>query len=119
MVEFRPGEINIVCTSLDASLRFYVETLSFEEGEHEDEAVRLHCGKQSFLLLPFARQARPQLPYILSPEFSFDLMVDDLKAASDHLEEHSVYFEEAYREGADSFIIRDPDGMIIEVIEAS
>lgn len=119
MVEFRPGEINIVCTSLDASLRFYVEALGFDEGEHEDEAVRLHCGNQSFLLLPFARQARPQLPYILSPEFSFDLLVDDLEAASKHLEEHGVYFDEPYRDGANSLIIRDPDGMIIEVIQAS
>jgi hypothetical protein len=45
--------------------------------------------------------------------------VDDLEAASKHLEEHGVYFEEPYRDGADSLIIRDPDGMIIEVIQAS
>jgi len=117
MPDFRPGEINIVCTDLAASLRFYCDVLGFVEVEREDEAVRLRCEDRHYLLLPFASQPRSQQAYVAAPEFSFDLLVDDLESAAAYLEEQGVVFEKAYTLGARSVIIRDPDGLVIEVID--
>ncbi len=75
-MEFSVGEINIVCTALDRSVRFYTDVIGF----------------------------------------TFDLLVKDIGEAARHFEAHGTEFEKAWEDGASSFMIRDPDGLRIEVI---
>jgi catechol 2,3-dioxygenase-like lactoylglutathione lyase family enzyme len=114
----RLGEVNVICSDMDRSLRFYRDVLGFEEGEHEgDVAVHMHCGGQQILLLAGASQAGPRHAYPAVPQLSFDVMTGDIAAAFDHCQSHSVEFVEAWKAGEVSFIMRDPDGLVIEVIQ--
>jgi catechol 2,3-dioxygenase-like lactoylglutathione lyase family enzyme len=52
------GEINVVCTDLEAALGFSRDALGLSEADIEDGAVRLDFGRVSLLLLPAAEQRR-------------------------------------------------------------
>jgi len=54
-MKFSVGEINIVCTALDRSLRFYRNVIGCSVVEEEAGAVRLQLGDKHLLLLPFAK----------------------------------------------------------------
>jgi catechol 2,3-dioxygenase len=114
---FTVGEINIICTDLERSLRFYRDVLGFEVVEKEGPFYRLASGATRFLLLAVARAPRALTAYCESPEFSIDLMVEDIAKAHDHLLAHGVAFASEWQPGKASFFIRDPDGLVFEVIQ--
>ena len=113
------GEINIVCTNIERSLKFYREVLGFEFLESEDKAYHLRCGQTRFLLLPSAQQALVRQPYGQVPSVSFDLMVDDIAEYVKHLKANAVEFETEWQEGDEWVPILDPDGLVVEVIQIS
>ena len=115
----RVGEINVICTDLERSLTFYHDVLGFEVTGEEGIAVHLRCGDQPFLLLPVAREPLPPTPYCSRPAYSFDFMVDRIDEAVAHLHAHSVAFESEWTPGDSHVFVRDPDGLVIEVIEVS
>ena len=119
MIQFRVGETNILCTDLNRSLRFYRDTLGFEEVEREGQAVRLRLGSAVVLLLPIAKNVAADVPYGDTATVSFDLLVDDIAAAVEHLRKNDVRFAKDWNAGDDSTFIRDPDGLVIELIEFS
>jgi catechol-2,3-dioxygenase len=86
------GEINIICSDLDRSIRFYRDVLGFEVLEQEDVACHLRCGQTRFLLLAIAPSKSSPLPYSQTPEFSIDLLVDDLAEVVHYLKAHKIEF---------------------------
>lgn len=112
------GEINIFCTNLQESLDFYCGVLGFVRGEDEQGAVHLWCGNQSILLLPFANQPASAEPYGQYATISFDLLVKDIEKTVAHLQQHNIEFEKPLGNDRHVFI-RDPDGLILEVIETN
>ena len=116
-MEFSVGEINIVCTDLDRSLRFYRDVIGCRCVEEDAGAVRLESGGRHLLLLPFAKTTAAKDSYCSRAEITFDLSVKDIAEAARHFETQGVEFEKMWEEGAPSFVIRDPDGLRIEVVE--
>ena len=115
---YRIGEINIICTDLERSLLFYRDVLGFEALQPEGPSWHLACGNVKFLLLGVAELARKQLPYCTSPEFSLDLLVPDLREARRRFESANVTFIAEFPPSNDRFFIRDPDGLVIEIIQS-
>ena len=116
-MKFYDGETNIICSNLENSLGFYRDILGFELIEKDSEALRLKCGNSYYLLLPLAKQKKERSPYCSIAEFSIDLKVDDLKQAIQYLKENQVEFENDPAADDLFIVIRDPDGMVIEVIQ--
>ncbi|MEE9553166.1 MAG: VOC family protein [candidate division Zixibacteria bacterium] len=116
-MEFKTGEINIVCADLDRSLTFYRDILGFTLIEREGIACRLQCENTCFLLLPVANSPRSREPYCSIPIISFDLLVDDIEKAYKYLQENKVEFEAELEPGSPRFFILDPDGLVIEIIQ--
>ena len=111
------GEINILCTEIDASLAFYGEGLGLEEIERESAAVRLRFGPITLLLMPYARNPRTVTDYEREATISFDAIVDDVEAAVARLEGLGGRRVVAIN-GDEGWAVADPDGNIIEVIRA-
>jgi catechol 2,3-dioxygenase-like lactoylglutathione lyase family enzyme len=118
-MKFQPGEINIICTDVQASLHFYRDVLGFIPTTDEEGFYHLLFGGNQYLLLPIAQPAASIDPYGAVPQFSMDLMVDDLRAAYAYFTQHGVAFAKEWKEGARMFVIRDPDGLHWEVIQRS
>jgi len=116
-MRFEIGELNILCTSLERSLAFYRDVIGFEVIGEDHGAMRLRCGERLILLLPFAEREGDPSPYCERAGFSVDLMVDDLPAAVRHLKHHGVRFEKEYTPEDRSIFIRDPEGLVFEVIQ--
>ncbi|MCB0713761.1 MAG: VOC family protein [Ignavibacteriae bacterium] len=116
-MHFQPGETNIICTNAEASLHFYRDILGFTFVEEEGGAYRLAAGERTYLLLPLATEERPEHPYCSTPEFSLDLYVENVSEAYTYLKESGVTFARHWEEGKPSCIIRDPDGLVVEVIQ--
>lgn len=114
-MHFIPGEINIICTDAEISIAFYRDVLGFTLVEEEKGAFRLNADGTSFLLLPFATRTRPVREYCSTPDISFDLVVEDLEHAYTYLQKHHVRFIRPWTKDRTSFIIQDPDGLVIEV----
>lgn len=115
MMQFLPGETNIICTNLQNSLHFYRDVLGFEVVGHRDKTYHLRCGNQSYVLMPVAQILPTLAPYCSIPTISFDLQVSDLRAACEYLKAHEVAFEKDFDPSRNSFFIRDPDGLVIEI----
>jgi catechol 2,3-dioxygenase-like lactoylglutathione lyase family enzyme len=115
----RIGETNIICTDLERSLRFYRDLLGFEALEPEGPAWHLACDGRKFLLLGVAGRSREPTPYCEVAEFSLDLLVDDLREAKRRFEAAGVQFVSEFEPSADRFFIRDPDGLVLEIIQAA
>ncbi len=115
-MRFSTGELNIICTDMERSLRFYRDVLGFTVVGEEDGAVRLSNDGATFLLLPLAGRPADDAPYGSRAEISFDLEVGDLLAASRHFIANGVAFERPYAEGEPYFVVRDPDGLRIEIV---
>ena len=111
------GEINIICSDAQRSLRFYRDVLGFDMVEEEAGAYRLRCGATTFLLLPIAGPSPPRHPYCSVPEFSIDLMVEDIRTAHSQFVEIGAEFASKWKPGDRRFHVRDPDGLVFEVIE--
>jgi len=116
-MEFRFGETNVFCVDRDRSVAFYRDVLGFELAEVEQGAVRLRAGARRLLLLPFAGPAPERRRYGSEPTISFDLLVDDIDAAHAYLVEHGVEIEAPPTDERRHLFCRDPDGLVIEVIE--
>jgi len=112
------GEVNIVCTDAERSLGFYQDILGFDVTSEEDGCWHLTCGGVRFLLLPFATSREEHPSYCSEPVFSIDLIVDDLDAAKNHLESNGVEIMSDPAPNDSRILIRDPDGLVIEVIRA-
>ena len=115
-MKFQSGETNIICTDLERSKHFYCTILGFAFVEMEDGCARLRNDNQHYLLLPFAQRSDRASIYCEDARFSLDLMVSDLPAAWDYLQQHDVDYARSYADGARSFWIRDPDGLVLEII---
>lgn len=112
------GEINIVCTDAERSLRFYRDILGFEVLDQDAGCWHLACGDTRFLLLPLAGNARRPPKYCSEPCFSIDLVVSDLRHAMEHFESEGVEIDKDYPPSEERFFIRDPDGLVLEVIQS-
>ena len=117
MNDFQFGEINIVCTDIDKSLKFYTDVLQFKLSSENDGAIQLVGVGQKFLLVPIAFKKVTDEPYCSKAQISFDLYVKDIKKAYNYFKEKNVKFEKDLTEGKDHFFIRDPDGLVIEIME--
>ncbi|MFT4628694.1 MAG: catechol 2,3-dioxygenase-like lactoylglutathione lyase family enzyme [Myxococcota bacterium] len=118
-MEFTPGETNVICTEIDRSLVFYRDALGYRLVEMDDGAARLALGDRYLLLLPLASEPVGEAPYGERAEISFDLRTDDLEGAATHLAACGVAFETPWERGGTYFVIRDPDGLRIEVVGGS
>ncbi len=117
-VEFTPGETNIICTNLERSLKFYRDVLGFIVVEREGPvAVHMHCADRPFLLLAVAKIPLTEVAYCQVPAISFDLVVDDIKEAVRHFQDYGVQYESPWRKEDSHVFIKDPDGLVIEVIQ--
>lgn len=114
---FQLGDLNIVCTDLDASLQFYTDVLFFEILETGPGFARLIVGNQHITLLSFAKGRVTCNPYGAQATFSMDLMVSDLKKTAHWLKSNKVLFAKEYQVGERSIHIYDPDNLIWEIIE--
>lgn len=112
------GEINIICTDAERSLGFYRDTLGFDIESEKDGCWHLTCGAFRFLLLPFAAPRKEHPTYCSEPTFSIDLIVADLETAKNDLESKGINILSDPAPNDHRFFIRDPDGLIIEVIRA-
>ena len=117
-MEIRIGEINIVCTDAERSLRFYRDILGFEVLGEDAGCWHLACGDAKFLLIPVAADARRPPKYCSEPCFSIDVVVSDLRQARKHFESEGVELDKDYPPNEERFFIRDPDGLVLEVIQA-
>ena len=117
-MEIRIGEINIVCTDAERSLRFYRDILGFEVLGEDAGCWHLACGDAKFLLIPVAADARRPPKYCSEPCFSIDVVVSDLRQARKHFESVGVELDKDYPPNEERFFIRDPDGLVLEVIQA-
>ena len=116
---FSPGETNVICMDLDKSLAFYRDALGYRVVEEEGGAIRLALGGRFLLLLPLASRPAFKSPYCERAEITFDLRSDDLAAAVHHLIGCNVLFEKPWQPGDDYIVIKDPDGLRIEVVVAN
>jgi len=115
-MQFKVGEINIICTDIERSMRFYRELLGFEVMSEEEGAWHMQCGGIPFLLLPLAKSTPDRKPYCAEPTVSFDLLVEDIQATFDYFKENKVEFEMDPEPDGSYFFIRDPDGLVIEIV---
>lgn len=117
-VVFTPGETNIICTNLERSLRFYQDVLGFTVDEREGPvAIHMHCADRPFLLLAVANSPLTEIAYCETPAISFDLLVGDIEEAVHYLHDHGVQFESPWRMKDSHVFIKDPDGLVIEIIQ--
>lgn len=77
----------------------------------------MRCDNTYYLLLPAAKAQHTHEPYCSKPIISFDLTVDDIEKAKNYLQKRGVEFESEWEPGSPRFFIRDPDGLVIEIIE--
>ncbi len=115
-MKFSPGEVNVICTQLDRSLAFYQDALGYQFIEKEDGAVRLALGDRFLLLLPVASAPAIESPYCDRAEITFDLRTSDLATAVSHLLACNVEFERPWNSSEGYAVIKDPDGLRIEVV---
>ena len=113
---FKAGETNIICTNLAESRNFYETILGFTFIEEDQGAIRLKCGHQYFLLLPFAKEKQPPADYCDYAEVSFDLSTENLQDAYTYLVEKDVVIAEDSAEDGMNIVICDPDGLHIEIV---
>ena len=115
-MRFSPGETNVICTQLERSLVFYRDVLGYRVVEEEDGAVRLALGDRYLLLLPLAAQPAVETPYGERAAVSFDIGTADLAKAVGYLLERNVTLAKPWQPGDSYAVIRDPDGLCIEIV---
>jgi catechol-2,3-dioxygenase len=117
-MQFKVGEINVICSDIERSMHFYHEILGLDLVGREGRARRLRSDHTHILLLPAAERSKSPEVYTEVPTISFDLLVDDLQSAYRHLYERGVELDSPFDPSARSFHVRDPDGLVLEVIAA-
>ena len=117
-MQFKPGEINIICSDLQQSLHFYRDLLGFSVEVDDQGFYHLRCEQHQYLLLPVAQPVAAIPPYGSAPQFSLDLLVDNLEVTYRLCQQNDISFAKEWTQGAVMFIIRDPDGLPWEIIQA-
>ena len=112
---FEIGETNVLCTDADRSLAFYRDILGFEYVTEDHGAHRLKCGSAFVLLLPIAEEPSRIVTYGQTAALSFDLYAQDLGLAHDYLVDNGVEIQ-TVRMTDGYLIIKDPDGLLLEVV---
>jgi hypothetical protein len=100
----------------------YISTVTcvgFEALEPEGPAWHLACDGRRFLLLGVVEHSHAPSDYCAVAEFSLDLLVDDLAEAKARFEAADVQFVSEFEPTADRSFIRDPDGLVLEIIQAT
>lgn len=115
-MQFTVGEINIICTDVEASLKFYRDILGFTSTQDEDGFYHMQFGGRQYLLLPTARKTLPTDEYETVAQFSMDLNVEDIESAYKYFQEHDIEFAMKWTDGSRMFVIRDPDGLHWEIV---
>ena len=115
-MNFELGEINIISTNIEKSLNFYRDILGFEVTEKEGEAVHLRGAGHIFLILPFAKTDVNSEKYCEKSQVSFDLYLEDVESAYNYFKEKNIRIEQDLNKSKDCFFIRDPDGLVIEIM---
>lgn len=115
-MQFNVGEINIICTNLEASLKFYCDVLGFTPTQDADGYYHLQFGGRQYLLLPIAQEKLRETSYGKQAQISMDLYVDDLEQAYQYFQTHDVTFAIEWRPHASMFVIADPDGLHWEIV---
>jgi catechol 2,3-dioxygenase-like lactoylglutathione lyase family enzyme len=115
----RIGEVNIISTDAERSLRFYRDLLGFEVVRQEKGAYHMRCGATKFLLLPVAESENDRRPYCTVATVSVDILVGDIREAVERMREAGVEFASEWKPGDSHVFIRAPDGLVLEVIETS
>jgi catechol 2,3-dioxygenase-like lactoylglutathione lyase family enzyme len=117
MAMFRGKAVSIVCTDLERSERFYQQILGARRLDTEFAALPwFELGALTITLVPNASEPSPA-------EFGTHAMpvlwleVDDLRSAHAHLLKSGVVIDELHE--GEFMLVADPDGMIIEVWQAS
>ena len=116
-MRFKVGEINVICSDLERSIEFYRDVLGFDVIGREGDGCHMRCGGTGFLLLGVAHAVEDRGKYCDTPSFSVDLMVEDIDEAIRHFKSNGVEFEKEKEVGAPYVFIRDPDGLVFEVIQ--
>lgn len=115
-VDFHPRALTIVCSDLDASLRFYREGLGAKPlaGDGALPTMHLQLGPLRLALLPNADAPKaPDPAWPEQPGFALWLEVDDLEAA--HAQALAAGGQTLTPSDGDHVEIADPDGNPIEV----
>ena len=115
-MEFRFGEVNVICTDIERSRHFYTKVLGFEFDHEEGGGVHLKCGEQQVLLLPFAKEKVADVTYCHRATISFDLYTDHIDAAYQHFINHGAEFAKEQDKSGDYFFVKDPDGNVLEIV---
>ena len=118
-MKFERGEVNIICSDQQKSLLFYRDVLGFTVTTDDEGFYHLQFDGNQYLLLPIAKHNESVLPYGSVPQFSMDLMVDDIEAAYDYFKAQKVKFAQEWTKGEPMFVIRDPDGLAWEVVKSN
>ena len=113
------GDINIICTSITASLRFYRDVLGFSVVEAEGPFARLSCGDRHVQLLAVADAGAQAHRYSTVPTMSFDVLCDDLGQTRRHLEGLGATVLSDPAPSDRRFFVADPDGLVVEIIGRS
>ncbi|MBN1971977.1 MAG: VOC family protein [Candidatus Delongbacteria bacterium] len=116
-MKFYSGEINIICKDIEETKMFYIEIFGFKQVDEEEGAVRLENDGMYYLLLPFAENDMLVEKYCSKPEITFDLLVENLKETYDYLTKNNVIIEGEWNEKNGNIVVRDPNGLRIEIIE--
>src|SRR5262245_1085729 len=115
-MSLRLGAINVVCTDLRRSLRFYHEALGFELIENQGWFAHLRCDGRDVTLLGVAKEPNPRVRYCQRPCMSFDLTVTNLAAMLEALQREGVPLASGHPPTPERAFIEDPDGLVLELI---
>ena len=116
-MDFEPAAVNVICSDLERSVRFYRDVLGFRAGERGERFAHLHAGDRTFTLLAFAQPRPEPWTYCTQPEISVDLICDDVDAAVARFRANDIVFVGPYEPGSGRVFIRDPDGLVLEVVQ--
>jgi catechol 2,3-dioxygenase-like lactoylglutathione lyase family enzyme len=115
-VEFSFAAMNVYCSNLERSERFYREILGFAVMARAPQCVRMSCGRQQFLLIAHPHEDAAEGRGTLAAELAICLHVDDVAHAYEYFASENV-MRSQWTPGETAFFIRDPDGLLLEIRE--
>lgn len=112
------GDMNIFCRSLETSLKFYNKVLGFEilEQDENQKTAHIRCRDRNFLLRSGSHLSQSGESYGDRSGLSFDIIVMDIEEFFKHCQQHKVDIVKYPSSDNSHFFIRDPDGLVIEVL---
>jgi predicted enzyme related to lactoylglutathione lyase len=111
------GQVNLYVRDLDAAARFYGYALGFTVTERGDSFCTLKSGRSEITLLPAKGDGVPPERGTV-PGMTADLIVEDLDAVIELIEEHGGEADAPQEWSRGRFsLFTDPDGIAWELIE--